>query len=372
MSIPGFSPFPPIPQRSTPEADFDAKMYALFQHFATTHRNELLAFIEFLETNSTVIDAALDGTTIGLTDPAAAKFTDLEVAGTPGVLARFRDGVASNFYVQTTGNKTTIGNAAGSSRLALMAGNQEAIEFDSAGRASGAAVQASGNDATPGKLMKVPAFGLGEVTQPSLVGDVFQYNATGTYYARPASSSGAADTPYQGNFHTWKSQRDQDFQAALLIAQESGAPRAYIGTRHGSLQGPWGRLLHSENVVGPVSQNAGKVTGAVVQSGSGPGGHFRRFADGTQECWVVSPELVADTLVGSRYISADGWEWDFPAEFISTPTVHATARRWTGAHAHGAMIGSGSFGVNGCRLLLSTEFEGNSGFLHGYAIGRWY
>jgi len=220
--------------------------------------------------------------------------------------------------------------------------------------------------------MKVPAFGLGTREQPSLVGDVFQDNGTGIYYARPPSSDGASDTPFVGNFHVWKSQRDENFQAAIVVSQGGTAPDAYIGVRHGSLQGPWGRLLHSENVVGPVSQDAGKVTGAVVQSGSGPGGHFRRFADGTQECWVTSPEIVADTLVGSRYISAEGWEWDFPAEFISTPNVQVAARRWSGAHAHSGMIGSGSFGVNGCKLLLSTEFEGNSGFLHGYAIGRWY
>ena len=319
MSIPGFSPFPPIPQRSTPEADFDAKMYALFQHFAVTHRNELLAFIDFLETNSTVVDAALNDTTIGLTTPAAAKFTELVA--------------------------------------------------DSLG---GDAVQASSNDATPGKVMKVPAFGLGTREQPSLVGDVFQNNGTGIYYARPPSSDGASDTPFVGNFHVWKSQRDENFQAAIVVSQGGTAPDAYIGVRHGSLQGPWGRLLHSENVVGPVSQSAGKVTGAVVQSGSGPGGQFRRFADGTQECWVTSPEIVADTLVGSRYISAEGWEWDFPAEFISAPDVQVSARRWSGAHAHSAMIGSGGFGVHGCKLLLSTEFEGNSGFLHGHAIGRWY
>ena len=58
MSIPSFSAFPEIPQRSTPEADFDAKMYALFQHFATTHRQELLAFIQFLENNVTAIEGA--------------------------------------------------------------------------------------------------------------------------------------------------------------------------------------------------------------------------------------------------------------------------------------------------------------------------
>lgn len=78
MSIPSFSEWPDIPQRSAPEADFDAKMYALFQHFATTHRNEMLAFINFLESNSTVINGALNGTSIGLNTPAAGKFTTLE------------------------------------------------------------------------------------------------------------------------------------------------------------------------------------------------------------------------------------------------------------------------------------------------------
>lgn len=78
MSFPSFSEWPPIPQRSAPEADFDAKMYALFQHFAVTHRAEMLSFISFLENNSTVIGAALNATTIGLNTPAAGRFTTLE------------------------------------------------------------------------------------------------------------------------------------------------------------------------------------------------------------------------------------------------------------------------------------------------------
>jgi len=108
MSIPSFSAFPEIPQRSTPEADFDAKMYALFQHFATTHRQELLAFIQFLENNVTAIEGAINGVTIGLTHPAAAKFTSL-----------------------------------------------------AADSISGAAVQASVMDTDPGKLTTVGAFGWG-------------------------------------------------------------------------------------------------------------------------------------------------------------------------------------------------------------------
>lgn len=93
MSYPEFSDFPPIPQRSAAEADFDTKMSALFQHFATTHRAELIALIDFLKTNSTIIGGALNATTVGLTSPAEGKFTALEapqldlVNAVSGVLA---------------------------------------------------------------------------------------------------------------------------------------------------------------------------------------------------------------------------------------------------------------------------------------------
>ncbi|MDE4146923.1 peptidase G2 autoproteolytic cleavage domain-containing protein [Phaeobacter gallaeciensis] len=85
MSYPEFSDFPPIPQRSAAEADFDTKMSALFQHFATTHRAELIALIDFLKTNSTIIGGALNATTVGLDTPAEGKFTDLTASGTIAV-----------------------------------------------------------------------------------------------------------------------------------------------------------------------------------------------------------------------------------------------------------------------------------------------
>ncbi len=112
MSIPSFSEFPEIPQRSAPEADFDAKMYALFQHFALTHRAEMLAFIDFLENNSTVIGGALNGTSIGLNTPAAAKFTvlalgdvvpldDFHIASaSPGFVLEDTDGGADEKYLR--------------------------------------------------------------------------------------------------------------------------------------------------------------------------------------------------------------------------------------------------------------------------------
>jgi len=80
MSMPTFSAWPPIPNRSAPEADFDAKMYAIFQHFAGTHRNEMLAFLNWLQTSSVVVGGAINATPIGLAVPAAGRFTKATVS----------------------------------------------------------------------------------------------------------------------------------------------------------------------------------------------------------------------------------------------------------------------------------------------------
>ncbi|MCG7624395.1 hypothetical protein [Epibacterium sp. Ofav1-8] len=227
MSIPGFSPFPEIPQRSTPEADFDAKMYALFQHFATTHRNELLAFIEFLENNSTVIDAALNGTTIGLTDPAAAKFTTLEA--------------------------------------------------DSIG---GAAVQANATDASDDKLLKVGAGGILATNPPNLA-DPAQLDAPAGLYSIAASDG----WPFDGALLQLRRNAGRGVQIAARGS--SSAPNAsseILVRTSGNSFGGWARLIHAENLLGTVSQSGGTPTGAVIERGSNANGEYVRFADGTQIC----------------------------------------------------------------------------------------
>ncbi|WOI35010.1 hypothetical protein R1T40_09885 [Tritonibacter scottomollicae] len=303
MSIPGFSPFPPIPKRSTPEADFDAKMYALFQHFAVTHRNELLAFIDFLERNVTAIEGAINGVSVGLTHPAAAKFTDLEVLGAPGVLARFRDGVASNFYVQTEGNKTTIGNAAGSSRLALMAGNQEAIEFDSAGRASGAAVQASLTDPTADLLMKVGAFGLGS-SMIEFIGDIDDAGSMPSGLYRVRGGSTGTLPPGLAAFNLLQIRRAAADPHSETTQIAFAANFSCLRQKQGGVWGAWSAHYGQGNLLGMVSESGGTPTGAVIERGSNANGEYVRFADGTQLCW--------HSFLTSN--SADS-TWAYPATF---------------------------------------------------------
>jgi hypothetical protein len=67
---------------------------------------------------------------IGVGSPSAP----LDVVGSPGTLAEFRDGSAANFIIETASAVTTIGNQAGSSQLAFKSSNSEAMRIDSSGR----------------------------------------------------------------------------------------------------------------------------------------------------------------------------------------------------------------------------------------------
>lgn len=68
--------------------------------------------------------------------------------------------------------------------------------------------------------------------------------------------------------------------------------------------------------VGTVSQKEGQPNGADFQRGSGPNGHFVRFADGTQICWRVVAHNFNDN--GSQ-------NWPFPAEFAD---INEVAGSW--------------------------------------------
>ena len=148
MSYPEFSDFPPIPQRSAAEADFDTKMSALFQHFATTHRAELIALIDFLKTGSTIIGGALNATTVGLDTPAAGKFTALEapqldlVNAVSGVLAVL-GASASDLNIGTTSNHPVDLRVAGI-RSVLLSTNGAKSFYNSDGVTVGASISGNG------------------------------------------------------------------------------------------------------------------------------------------------------------------------------------------------------------------------------------
>ncbi|MDE4193534.1 hypothetical protein [Phaeobacter gallaeciensis] len=180
MSYPEFSDFPPIPQRSAAEADFDTKMSALFQHFATTHRAELIALIDFLKTGSTIIGGALNATTVGLDTPAEGKFTALEAdsLGGAAVQSTASDTDGDGKLVRMDG-----AGAAALSRYGLYKGSGDGYNIDQAAAGDKGLVATS----NPGTWPSENPGSFAWVTSQSIYSDaavlqraVYGYAPTGT------------------------------------------------------------------------------------------------------------------------------------------------------------------------------------------------
>ncbi len=88
-----------------------------------------------------------------------------------------------------------------------------------------------------------------------------------------------------------------------------------------------GRLMRADygygpgNLLGTVGQSGGVPTGAAIERGSGTGGEYVRFADGTQICTHVQSVPATDTAEGAMYVSASDAVWTFPAAFAAAPCV---------------------------------------------------
>jgi len=80
-------------------------------------------------TNRLVVDTS-GNVGIGTSSPSAPLDV---VASGAGTLAEFRDGVAANFIIETSGAVATIGNQAGTSQLAFKTSNAERMRIDSSG-----------------------------------------------------------------------------------------------------------------------------------------------------------------------------------------------------------------------------------------------
>ena len=90
--------------------------------------------LQKLATTSTGVNVTGTVTAEALRVGTSSPSAPIDVVGSPGTLAEFRDGVAANFIVETSGAVTTIGNQAGSSQLAFKASNSEAMRIDASGR----------------------------------------------------------------------------------------------------------------------------------------------------------------------------------------------------------------------------------------------
>jgi len=182
-------------------------------------------------------------------------------------------------------------------------------------------------------------------------------NAGADAVNRLAVSAAATLLSHEGAGHRLKINKAAAGETASLLFQTGWSGRAEMGTAGAedfvlkvSADGSaWTEALRAEaatgrvvlpqgvrlegavsgpGLVGTVARSGGQSSGAVIERGSGAGGDYVRWADGTQICWHVRTAGTGGAV-----------DWDFPAGFAagSPPVVQATAQ---GGGAHFASLGT--------------------------------
>lgn len=180
------------------------------------------------------------------------------------------------------------------------------------GTIDGDAVQQAQDDATPGRLMPVGAFGLGgDGVMLDGSDDLDALGPSGLYCWQSGSIPANTPAVFAGGVLHIRVDSTTAMQVTLRMAgaaypEVSGA--LYSRSRNASGWGGWTRLFHRGDAVGTVSQTGGLPTGAMVERGSNANGAWTRYADGTQIC----TRLITVGSAGST-------DWSFPASFSAAP-----------------------------------------------------
>ncbi|SEL26191.1 Protein of unknown function [Roseovarius azorensis] len=235
----------------------------------------------------------------------------------------------------------------------------EALRIDAqTGRVLGAAVQSSGQDATSGRLMAVPAFGIGEAGDQAPLDDIDRPDvAAGSLWRTTDATLGTmppAQTAF-GNLMVLRHASDALSQIWTSVLEGDLWIRRYRAASEPQWSA-WLRYLNTANMVGPVAMSAGAPAGAAIERGSTAGGEFVCLADGTQICWQAIATLDTGPV-----------NWVFPRAFAAPPVVAGMGR------------------TSGPRVVTASDVTATEAGINGYiltgarapfwamlqAVGRW-
>ena len=323
MAVPNAPASPDIPKRSAPEADFDAKMFALFKWATEDFVNFMEAWRAYLETNSTILGSELNGISIGQATPAPGAFTALVAA--------------------------SLG---------------------------GDAFQSGPLDATTGRALKVGAFGLGAQI-PENLADLDSFDTRVGFYGVLPAATGVRPDGATDYGHVLISRSASTAICQIYVNSFNGG--LYYRTGVGDTWEGWKEVFSSGSVVGTVSQSAGVPTGALFERGSNANGEFVRYADGTQICWR---ECSIDVSV-----TGTGQSFPFPAAFSNgdggAAGYYDVSSSWSHLHGqpHAALEPANlkSTGHSGTSFIIRLKTAGTSidptdrsERMMAMAIGRWF
>lgn len=157
-------------------------------------------------------------------------------------------------------------------------------------------------------------------------------------------------------------------QLAMFGSAGTG-PEAYIrGSNDNSATwSGWGKLFHSLNAVGTVSQSGGIPTGAIVERGFNSNGQYTKWADGTLEQWgaFITGSIGANTTPTTTFA--------LPLAFINNGgTLTGTAAPTSSWDSYGLIyaeiITNGTQGI----VAIRNGANAQTFTVRWRAIGRWF
>jgi len=303
----------------------------------------------------------IDSTTGAAELPSGAR----AVTGTAAQPGYTFSGDADTGLYRATANRLGF-STGGTQRAALGTADFEVnVPF------TGTAVVQGATDEAAGRVMTVGYGGLGGAA-PAVTGagalDSVLVNTRRAIAAGDVATVGGPSGAAAGICDTFAMSTTQVVQDYREI---SGDYRIWSRGWDGTAWTVWRRV--ATQIVGAITGTGASQTGGIIERGSTANGEFIRFADGTQQAWVVSPVLTTDTALGTSglYTASAGFVWTYPVAFSGTPVVTLAAQPVSGTVSHTGVLTDAPLNATTCGATLKAHGTGATGKLHLLAIGRW-
>lgn len=226
----------------------------------------------------------------------------------------------------------------------------------------------SNGDTAAGKVLTTGFMGLGARVGFNL-GSANSASYNGFYQGAGAGSTNYPGSTAYGSMLVMSRENAVISQLAMFGSAGTG-PEAYVrgSNDNAATWSGWGKLFHSLNTVGTVSQSGGVPTGAIIESGSNSNGQYIKWADGTmiQRGQVASSSIAVSTTAGV----AVPFPLGFAASAPITPKLSVEPYlNWD----HFGAIGASSVGSTSMNVFIRNGSTTAQQFaLRWECTGRWF
>lgn len=227
-----------------------------------------------------------------------------------------------------------------------------------------------------GDLMAKGAYGIGTYTAPGLI-DVDAADTESGLYRVVSGTRNRTSSPGDGGIGYMIINRLSNVLVNQIYTEHSTG-RVFSRTYQSGAWKNWIIGYDTNNIVGPVSNDAGLPSGAIIENGTNANGRYTKFADGTLICSFSRSDGsgIASETTGAVYRSSESFSFpDFPHSFITAPIVVCDFSHENG-YGHWGVKGGIATASNpggGYQYYSARPFNAAASLRMSYvAHGRWY